>query len=38
VKNKKKVNILIVQPMREQESELTKKMVKEKVDIKNMEE
>jgi len=37
VKNKKKENILIVQPMREQESEVTKKMVKEKVDIKNME-
>jgi len=37
VKNKKKKNILIVQPMREQESEVTKKMVKEKVDIKSME-
>jgi len=37
VKNKKKENILIVQPMREQESETTKKMVKEKVDIKKLE-
>jgi len=37
VKNKKKENIIIVQPKREQESEATKKMVKEKVDIKNLE-
>jgi len=37
VKNKMKENILIVQPKREQESEVTKKMVKEKVDIKNLE-
>lgn len=37
VKNKKKESILIVQPIKEQESETTKKLVKEKVDIKKME-
>jgi len=37
MKNKKKENIIIVQPKREQESEATKKMVKEKVDIKKLE-
>lgn len=37
VKNKKKESILIVQPKREQESEATKKLVKEKVDIKKLE-
>jgi len=37
VKNKKKENILIVEPKREQENEATKKMVKEKVDIKKLE-
>lgn len=37
VKNKKKENILIVQPKMEQESEATKKMVKEKIDIRKLE-
>ena len=37
VKNKKKESILIVQPKMEQESEATKKLVKEKVDIKKLE-
>ncbi|XP_029177728.1 uncharacterized protein LOC114945635 [Nylanderia fulva] len=37
VKNKKKENIIIVQPKREQESETTKKLVKEKIDIKKLE-
>jgi len=32
----KKESILIVKPKREQESETTKKVVKEKVDIKNL--
>lgn len=36
VKEKKKESILIVKPKTEQESEKTKKMVKEKVDIKNL--
>lgn len=36
VKEKKKESILIVKPKIEQESETTKKMVKEKVDIKNL--
>ncbi|XP_011637065.1 uncharacterized protein LOC105427145 [Pogonomyrmex barbatus] len=37
VKNKKKESILIVQSLKEQESETTKKLVKEKVAIKKME-
>lgn len=37
VKNKKKESILIVQPKMEQESEATKKMVKEKIDIRKLE-
>ncbi|XP_071579273.1 uncharacterized protein [Temnothorax nylanderi] len=35
-KEKKKENIIIVKPKVQQESEVTKKMIKEKVDIKNM--
>ncbi|XP_025073987.1 uncharacterized protein LOC112552600, partial [Pogonomyrmex barbatus] len=37
VKNKKKESILIIQPLKEQESKTTKKLVKEKIDIKKME-
>lgn len=33
---KRKENIMIIKPMIEQESEITKKVIKEKVDIKNM--
>jgi hypothetical protein len=36
VKEKKKENIIIVKPKVQQESEATKKLIKEKVDIKNM--
>lgn len=36
VKEKKKENIIIVKPKMQQESEETKKLIKEKVDIKNM--
>lgn len=35
-RKKKKESILIVKPKKEQESETTKKIVKEKVDIKNL--
>ncbi|XP_076292176.1 uncharacterized protein LOC143214708 [Lasioglossum baleicum] len=35
-KDKKKESILIVKPKKDQESEATKKLVKEKVDIKNL--
>lgn len=37
VKEKKKENVIIIKPKTQQESEATKKMIKEKVDIKNME-
>ncbi|XP_024876664.1 uncharacterized protein LOC112457708 [Temnothorax curvispinosus] len=37
VKEKKKENILIIKPKAQQESKDTKKIVKEKIDIKNME-
>lgn len=36
VKEKKKENIIIVKPKTQQESEITKKLIKEKIDIKNM--
>lgn len=36
VKEKKKENIIIIKPNVQQESEATKKLIKEKVDIKNM--
>ena len=36
VKEKKKENIIIVKPKVQQESEATKKLIKEKIDIKNM--
>lgn len=35
IKDKKKESILIVKPKKKQESETTKRMVKEKIDIKN---
>lgn len=35
-KKKKKENIIIIKPNVQQESEATKKLIKEKVDIKNM--
>lgn len=36
VKEKKKENTIIIKPKIQQESEATKKLVKEKIDIKNM--
>jgi len=36
IKEKKKENIIIIKPKIQQESEATKKLIKEKVDIKNM--
>lgn len=36
VKEKKKENVIIIEPKIQQESEATKKLIKEKVDIKNM--
>ncbi|XP_070169431.1 uncharacterized protein PF3D7_1120000-like [Polyergus mexicanus] len=36
VKEKKKENVIIIKPKIQQESEVTKKLIKEKVDIKNM--
>jgi len=36
VKEMKRENVIIVKPIMEQESETTKKLIKEKVDIKNM--
>ncbi|XP_025266572.1 uncharacterized protein LOC112638675 [Camponotus floridanus] len=36
VKEKKKENVIIVKPKMQQESETTKKLIKKKVDIKNM--
>lgn len=36
VKEKKKENVIIIKPKEQQESEATKNMVKEKIDIKNM--
>ncbi|XP_071580811.1 uncharacterized protein, partial [Temnothorax nylanderi] len=36
VKEKKKENVIIVKPFKQQESETTKKLIKEKVDIKNL--
>lgn len=36
VKEKKKENVIVIKPKIQQESEATKKMIKEKVDIKNM--
>lgn len=35
IKERKKENIIIVRPKVEQESELTKKLVKEKINIRN---
>jgi len=36
IKKKKKENIIIIKPKIQQESETTKKLIKKKVDIKNM--
>lgn len=36
VKDKRNENLVIVKPRREQDSNVTKKIVKEKVDIKNL--